>query len=212
MTSSRYACVSRSGSIRPTRNPAGGRSSTQDTCAAGSVVLSQTGCPRRASSRAMAAATVVFPTPPLPIVMMTPLPGASSSSTNRTSGAGTSRRPTAGGRTGPAVAPSANSVRRAVAPSSGRGLRAISCRGSAPSAPGMVASASWPRHSNATAARSSVFVAWKMPFKMSRWLLTPSSRSSRLERSASRSDDTSARLTSINVVRAASPSVWTEAR
>ena len=46
------------------------------TCAAGSVVVRWTRCPCRAKSTAMAAATVVLPTPPLPIVRITPRPAA----------------------------------------------------------------------------------------------------------------------------------------
>ena len=44
-------------------------------CCAGSVVVRCTGIPRFASDTATAAATVVFPTPPLPMTMTSPLLG-----------------------------------------------------------------------------------------------------------------------------------------
>ena len=52
-----------------TRSP-----SVRSRWAAGSVVERWTLCPRRASSRAILVAMVVFPTPPLPIVRITPWP------------------------------------------------------------------------------------------------------------------------------------------
>jgi len=55
-------------------------SSTNFRCAAGSVVARWTLFPRFASPSATAAATVVFPTPPLPIAKITRLPCAASSS------------------------------------------------------------------------------------------------------------------------------------
>ena len=79
-TSARYASVSTLGSIRLTLSPGGVAPTVFSTCAAGSVVVRWTRCPRRANSTATAAAIVVFPTPPFPIVRITPRPDGSISS------------------------------------------------------------------------------------------------------------------------------------
>jgi hypothetical protein len=61
---------------------AGRSRAAASTCAAGSVVVSITWRPARASSVAMRTARVVLPTPPLPIVITTPLPRAAICSTS----------------------------------------------------------------------------------------------------------------------------------
>jgi hypothetical protein len=76
------ARVSTAGSIRVTRSVAGRSRAAASTWAAGSVVVRVTWWPARASSVAMRTASVVLPTPPLPIVITTPLPRAAICSTS----------------------------------------------------------------------------------------------------------------------------------
>ncbi len=177
------------------------------TCAAGSVVERWTGCPRRASSTAIAAAIVVLPTPPLPIVMIRPWPGAASSSTS------VSRRCVPSGAGGASAAGASGvgallSKTRASAstPSGANGSSGIVVRASAPSAEGMLWRAWRWRSSSASASVSLRSLAWKTPLSASRWFSMPSSASSPRLRSASASAEGSGRLTSTIVVRAGSVS------
>ena len=112
------------------------------TCAAGSVVVRWTGWPRRASSTAMAAATVVLPTPPLPIVMMSPRPARGELVDERRRGVARRERGAAAGGSMPVTARrrTARAARRA--PTRRAGHAAARRRAAArASAPGSAASA-----------------------------------------------------------------------
>ena len=169
------------------------------TCAAGSVVLRCTGRPRRANSVAMAAATVVLPTPPLPIVMMTPRPARTKSSTkddNDSKGGRVSSR-----SFGPAFSgsPLCTSFRRAGIPRRLLGRSGTSVTGRRDRNAALVVNASEPRRSRAMATGSES-EALKSPFKISRWFRTPMAASSPLVRSASSKSAFWARLTNTSVV------------
>ena len=67
-----YRCVSTAGSMRATSIVGGRSRAVCATWAAGSVVVSSTRWPRFASAVATRTATLVLPTPPLPMVITTP--------------------------------------------------------------------------------------------------------------------------------------------
>ena len=150
---------------------------------------------------------VVLPTPPLPITMIRPWPGASSSASSLASGWRSSVVP---GAVGPpdsfAVPFGASSARSAGKPTMLKGLSETVSRGSPARAGGMAASAASAPRSSASAIESSRFVARKTPFTTSRWLPSPRSRSSADDRAASDNALASGRATRTTVVETGSAS------
>ncbi len=186
-----------------TRSP-----SVRSRWAAGSVVERWTLCPTWASSRAIVVAMVVLPTPPLPIVRITPWPIRVISGINSSSDSG--RESNSSCETAD-IGCSATSVgsfnaRRAETPMSPKGRSPTSTRGSVERPTGIASSAERPRASRAAATPSDGSIARNRPLMINRWFRTPRSASSRLVRSASCKAVASARVTSTRVVVSGSES------
>ena len=209
-TSAVYRRVSSAGSMRVTRSceapPLLNSSAAAATWAAGSVVVSVTGSPRYARAFAIRAATVVLPTPPLPMVITTPCRcfAISSMSASRCS-----PRKVLGesvGTVSSADAPGLPIFRRASMPTSPKASSGTSTRRSPRNPTGSASRAVRPRASIATAVASLASRAWNTPFKISWTLATPSCASSARVRSASTRNERSGRATSTSVVCAGSRS------
>ena len=202
-----------SGSIRLTRSvrrPPASAPITAATWAAGSVVVSSTGWPRRASSTAIPAAKVVFPTPPLPIVRTSPRPRSATWSTSSASETVPAPGAATISPTGPASCSGGPPNRSERNPSTPTGLHAnsgTSSRTRPASSAGSAASASLARAASDTASGSAVAPAWNTPLTTRRWLAMPSAFSSRAARAASPSAKTSGRDTSTSTVWARSARV-----
>ena len=160
MTSEEYLAVSTAGSIRLTDRL--GRASlaiVAARCAAGSVVERWTRKPRSASPAATAAATVVFPTPPLPMAKMTPCPGAASPSISSASVEVIAKSAFGISILLATVAGRVPRARRAGKPSTPFIVSGIRLRGRSRNESGIAASAISPRCCMATARRSERSVA-----------------------------------------------------
>jgi hypothetical protein len=180
-------------------------------CAAGSEVDRCTGRPRRASSTATAAASVVLPTPPLPISMTRPWPSAAMSSTNAARLGATSGA--SGGRASSSMgAESPSRWRRAPRPTRLKALSAIRSVGSRVSATGMAARAACSRATIAAASGSATASAAGNTPLMTRYCFErPMAASSVWVRDASTSVEVCARATSTSRVRAGSARASTAA-
>ena len=176
ITLAMYFSVSALGSMRSTLRPGRLPSTVTRRWSAGSVVLRCTEWPRCTSPAAMAAATVVFPTPPLPITMMSPRPGAASASVSAVSvwvasASGVGAEEVAGDM----LSGVCSSARSAGKPTVSNARSGIWSCGSACKWAGMAASACVPKASNAVATASSATLAWNTPLMASRWLCRPKS-------------------------------------
>ena len=206
--------VSAAGSMRLTVRSGSSSASVCRRCAAGSVVVRWTSCPRAASSTATAAAIVVFPTPPLPMTMMSPLPGRSSSSTMVASvghscavACGRSRG------TSPVTAPPSSAKRFSTSrPTKFTGWSGKLLRESTRSCSSMAAIVCSSRVRNASASASACVSIGIRPFSARRWFRIPIAASSREVRAASASADWRGRLTRIIDVDAPFPSTSTAER
>jgi len=166
--------------------------------------LVDTSWPRAASSDAIAAAIVVLPTPPFPIVSTTPRPSFSMASTMARSDPGMVASDDNAGSLPDGTCSLVKIDRRPFAPSGARASSLTSVRGSVVSAVGNDANASRPRISSACAMGSVGSMATKIPLIISRWWVMPSAASSAAVRAASVSAEGSGRVTRITVVTDAS--------
>ena len=119
----------------------------------------------------MRAATVVLPTPPLPIVITTPLPGVGELGRRARRGARRGRPAVAcGGSRARGSALGVPIWRSASMPTSPKGSSGTSTRGSPRRPAGSASSDARPRASMATAVASLASRAWNTPFRISRTL------------------------------------------
>ena len=159
----RYSSMAASGSMRETVRPGIEPWSVSVRCAAGSVVVRWTACPRFARATAMAAATVVFPTPPLPIHITRPWPLSPTSFTSAASGASSTSASSAASSVMSASEVAVKSDSSAGMPTILPGFRSNMSRGSEATASGMAAMAAASRARNACARSSSPAASGRTP-------------------------------------------------
>lgn len=208
-TLSRYAAVATLGSMRDTVKPAprpasagcrpdgSALPSASSRWPAGSVVVRWTVWPRSASATAMAAATVVLPTPPLPMHITSPWSWRASSSTSAAN-RGSSRRAAGDAEVEPGesdVWPSANTRLTASTPMIVSARNGTWVHGIPARAGGRAARARASRCRIACASRSPEWSGGSTPLRTRCWSTMPSCASSLAVRAASASDELCGRAT-----------------